>query len=458
MSEEKDKVGYEPVQIDRLGKIGLWITLLVSLIGAYILMKPYLNAVILAALFSSFFYPVHTRVLKLLKNKANLAALISCLLLTSIVMIPLISFGSLLVVKGRTSYLNIKDWLHHDGLEVELKKMGLNHPEIVSHYLNREENESTEKLAEKTTEDSEVEIAGEKIHIEVSDFFGEIKPESRYTEHELNVMLEKPAPVWLPKEEHWKWELGKRIKLIRSKYLHNINVSKLSSAFMQTMQKSANILFPVLSNTLNIVINFLLMIFVMFYFFRDGHRIFAYIQSINPLPEVYQKRIVHRVTIVFKSAVIGTLMTGFVQGVLCMIGFAFAGIPWLLWGVLSAFASLIPVVGTAMIWVPCCLYLAIIGHTTEAVGLGAYCIIVVGSSDNFLRPLFMKGDTGMSSLIAFFSILGGIQAFGLIGVIYGPLIFGILAVMLYILRIEREASAGILETQEIEMTEERVDK
>ena len=93
------------------------------------------------------------------------------------------------------------------------------------------------------------------------------------------------------------------------------------------------------------------------------------------------------------------------------------------------FASFIPVVGTALIWIPAATYLFLTGDTTWAIFLTVYCVAIVGSIDNLLRPLLMQGSAGMNTLMIFFSLLGGIQLFGLIGLIYGPLIFAITIVL-----------------------------
>ena len=154
------------------------------------------------------------------------------------------------------------------------------------------------------------------------------------------------------------------------------------------------------------------------------------------MSKAYEKLLIDRLKSVAKSALLGTGMTSLAQGVLAMVAFAIVGVPWFFWGVMTAFASLIPVIGCAIIWIPCAIYLHVIGKTGMAIFLALWSIIVVGCADNFIRPYFMKEDSGMSSMIAFFSILGGMQLFGLLGVIYGPLICGVCAVLLYIFKLE----------------------
>jgi predicted PurR-regulated permease PerM len=96
----------------------------------------------------------------------------------------------------------------------------------------------------------------------------------------------------------------------------------------------------------------------------------------------------------------------------------------------------VPVVGTALVWVPATAYLVLIGSYKSAVFFALWCAIIVGSIDNFLRPFLMQGQAQMSPFYIFLAIIGGLQVFGLAGVLYGPLIIAFATVMLYIYRSE----------------------
>jgi predicted PurR-regulated permease PerM len=138
------------------------------------------------------------------------------------------------------------------------------------------------------------------------------------------------------------------------------------------------------------------------------------------------------------------LLTALTQGVVGGFGLWLAGFPALFWGFIMAVASLIPVVGTALIWLPASLYLAITGQTGWAIFMLCWGAFVVGSIDNFLRPLFMQGAS-MNTVVVFFSLLGGLQVFGLIGLIYGPIIFSITLVFF---RLYENEFADFLEVQD----------
>ncbi|MBU0993769.1 MAG: AI-2E family transporter [Proteobacteria bacterium] len=190
---------------------------------------------------------------------------------------------------------------------------------------------------------------------------------------------------------------------------------------------------------------FFLMIFTFFFFIRDYEKIVERLLHLIPLSASQEDKIVDKIKAVGKSALLGTLVTALLQGAAGGIAFFISGLPGLFWGMVMAFASLIPMVGTALIWVPASLYLFISGHWGYGGFMVVWCVVVVGMIDNLVRPLFMQGSAGMGTLLIFFSILGGISAFGLLGLLYGPLVFGLATVLVYIYEIEY---AGFLNRQD----------
>lgn len=194
----------------------------------------------------------------------------------------------------------------------------------------------------------------------------------------------------------------------------------------------------VLSSTGAMLGQFLLYLFVLFYAVRDGEEILAGLRKLSPLRSSQEEKLMERVRGVSRSALVGAFGTAAAQGIVGGVGLAICGFPAFFWGTVMAFASLIPVVGTAIIWIPASAYLAITGHPGMAAFLAIWCGVGVGSIDNFLRPVLMKGEAEMSTLWVFFAVLGGMQLFGLPGLVYGPLVFGLCAVLLYLYQLEFE--------------------
>ncbi|ABW66909.1 AI-2E family transporter [Desulfosudis oleivorans] len=195
----------------------------------------------------------------------------------------------------------------------------------------------------------------------------------------------------------------------------------------------------ILGNISMVVGKFFLMIFVFFFVLKDQQRLYDYILHLVPMSAEHETVLIQKMKDVSRSAVLGSFLTALAQGAAGGLAFAICGMPGFFWGAVMAFASLIPVVGTALVWVPAAAYLLISGKIGLGVFLIIWCVVVVGMIDNLLRPLFMRGGAGMSTVVIFFAILGGIHLFGLIGLIYGPLIFGITMVMLYIYDLEFDA-------------------
>jgi predicted PurR-regulated permease PerM len=185
-----------------------------------------------------------------------------------------------------------------------------------------------------------------------------------------------------------------------------------------------------------LLVRFLLLIVLVFYLIRDGKAILTRLRHLSPLSPEQEGRLIQRVRSLSRSVVLANVATAVAQGIAGGIGLWIAGIPALFWGTMMAFTSLIPVVGTAIVWLPAVCYLLILGSWGKAVFLAAWCALVVGSIDNFLRPFLMKGEGEISSIYLFFAILGGIQLFGIVGILYGPLILGVTAVLLYLYELE----------------------
>jgi predicted PurR-regulated permease PerM len=172
---------------------------------------------------------------------------------------------------------------------------------------------------------------------------------------------------------------------------------------------------------------FLLLLFVMlyatFYFLTDGPALLRKVLFYSPLPAEDEDKLVGRFLSVARATVKGTLVIGAVQGALGGMAFWAAGIAGTaFWATVMGLLSIIPGVGSALVWVPAVIYLFVIGETGTAIGVALWCAIVVGSVDNFMRPWLVGKDTKLPDLMVLLSTLGGILLFGALGFIIGPII------------------------------------
>ena len=188
-----------------------------------------------------------------------------------------------------------------------------------------------------------------------------------------------------------------------------------------------------------LLVRFLLLVVLVFYLLRDGPPIIRQLQDLSPLSKEQEGKLIERVRVLSKQVVWANVATGVAQGIAGGIGLWISGIPALFWGTIMAFTSLIPAVGTALVWLPAVGYLLLVGSWGKGLFLALWCAVVVGSIDNFLRPFLMNEQGGISSIYLFFAILGGIQLFGIVGILYGPLILGVTAILLYLYELEYSA-------------------
>jgi predicted PurR-regulated permease PerM len=193
-------------------------------------------------------------------------------------------------------------------------------------------------------------------------------------------------------------------------------ISKLGTILFESMSSAT-------MSTFNFFFLFFVFLYTMFFFLKDGKIILEKILYYLPLTDRDESRMLNRFTSVTRATVKGTLVIGIIQGGLAGLAFWLFGIDnALFWGTIMVVLSIIPVVGSAIVWVPAAIILAGMGHFGKAIGLALVCGLVVGSVDNVLRPRLVGKDTQMHDLLILISTLGGLSFFGIIGFIIGPII------------------------------------
>jgi len=188
---------------------------------------------------------------------------------------------------------------------------------------------------------------------------------------------------------------------------------------------------------LNWFMNFMFMMFAMYYFFKDGKKLVEKLGILSPLPAAYESELFRKIKDMVNAIMVGVFLTAIVQGVLGGLGFAFVGISSpVFWGTAMAIFSLVPMIGTAIIWVPAVIILFIMGLPAKAIFLFIWGVLVVGGVDNFLRPYLIGAKAHTYPLLTFFVILGGIFTLQFKGIIIGPLLLMFLMSILHIYEVE----------------------
>jgi predicted PurR-regulated permease PerM len=171
------------------------------------------------------------------------------------------------------------------------------------------------------------------------------------------------------------------------------------------------------------VVGFFFTLLSLYYLFKDGSHLFGRLKEIVPLPSRERDLLIQRFNDMIYATIYGGILIAMIQGLLGGLSFWVLGLPSpIFWGTAMALLSFIPIGGTALIWVPAAIILLIEGAVLKGfilLGLGVFVISMV---DNLLRPFFISTRTNIHPLLLFFAVLGGVQAFGLIGFVAGPLI------------------------------------
>ena len=187
----------------------------------------------------------------------------------------------------------------------------------------------------------------------------------------------------------------------------------------------------------NFIINVLVLILVLYFMLVGGRKMEDYIIDILPFNQRNKRDVLHEFHMVVKSNAIGVPLLAIIQGGIAMLGYYIFGAPEvILWGVVSCFATVIPVIGVAIVWIPLALYIGATGHWWMALGLSVYCIVIVANVDNLIRSVLQRKMADTHPLITIFGVVIGLSLFGFMGIIFGPLLLSIFVLCVQIFKAE----------------------
>jgi len=227
-------------------------------------------------------------------------------------------------------------------------------------------------------------------------------------------------------------------------------VPGMEDGVRQMMRQVADLAVPLvrtgLANSMRIATNFLSMAFNIFLMMAlamvamlYAPTLHDYTRIITQCPTDILERFVISIRAALHAVLAGVILVAILQGILCGIGFAFAGVPQAaFWGLLATFVAPIPIIGTSTVWLPACLYLWFTGSSASAAGLAIWCIIIVTGVDNFMRPYFLQGGIEAPFVVVLVTVLCGIIAFGPVGLVAGPVL------MAFAIQAAREAKSAEL--------------
>ncbi|MBI3060841.1 MAG: AI-2E family transporter [Deltaproteobacteria bacterium] len=325
----------------RLVTVFFFALLLVLLYFAYLIVSPFLRPIAWAAILAVVVYPAHMRLVRLLRGRATVSALIVTLFILFLVLAPA---------------LRLAGFLAEEAIEFS-------------------------KLARSFVEEDRVK----------------------------------------------EWQLS-------SAHLESFNID-LKKVTLEGIQKTSGLLVSqataVVQNVFTLPLHVIIWLFTFFFFLKDGKELCERVRSLLPMSEADQASLFDRIVNAVFAVVHGSIITAMVQGLLAGLGYWALGVPFaLLLGVATSFTALFPIGGATLVWLPACGYLFLQGAYMKGAILLIWGIGIVSGIDNVLKPLLIGNRLRLPVLFLFFSILGGLAAFGILGLILGPVIFALLAALL----------------------------
>jgi len=206
-------------------------------------------------------------------------------------------------------------------------------------------------------------------------------------------------------------------------------------------QKVANSVPKILSITANLLTNLLIMFFVLYYMLIHGEKTESFLNALIPLKKKNLSMLGTETKVMIKANAIGIPLLAIIQGIVGLLGYWIFGVKeFALWGFITGVCSIIPVVGTALVWLPLTVYLFAIGNTWQGVGLGIYAVVVLSNIDYIARITVLKKIGDVHPLITILGVIVGLSMFGFLGLIFGPLLISYFILLVKIYRNEFNAA------------------
>ena len=241
---------------------------------------------------------------------------------------------------------------------------------------------------------------------------------------------------------------------IQNKYLRQLDFVGLDNSTLQNfvidiVKRSSDWMVGaatfILKETTNFFISLFFIVFAMFFFFRDGEGMLKKLSLWLPLQNKYNLRLFKKFRDVSYSTMVSTFVTALAQGFVGAIGYMIIGVPSFFPGILIGFTSLLPYIGSILVYVPTGIYLLLTGQIWQGIFILLWGAIIIGNTDNIIRTYMIQGKAHVNPVFVFFSIIGGVYLFGFWGVVIGPLVVSIAITVFHIYELEY----GLVSEEEI---------
>jgi predicted PurR-regulated permease PerM len=200
-------------------------------------------------------------------------------------------------------------------------------------------------------------------------------------------------------------------------------LSGISSSLGRLLQYVANRTGSILASVLGVTFSLAITLSILFFLLRDAPAFARALRRVMPFGPVENERFISLSSELVSASVTSTIAIAAIQGVIGGFAFAFLGVPAaLLWAVIMTILAFLPLIGSALVWAPVAVWLAVTGHVVKGIVLALVGVLVLGNVDNVVRPLLLSGKSKLNTLVLIISLMGGVSAFGFIGIVIGPLV------------------------------------
>lgn len=503
-ARDKDAVG--TISMNRLVSFGLLLTVIILLsIVFYKVMASFLIPMFLAALLVVIFDPFHQWFLKKCNGRETLAAALTTLSIMLTVLVPIGLLLTMAVMESQSLFRqyrspqlvqslvdlrkNLKldsplseqfrqvesrfDSLHLQLLNDDMDKQRIGISEIYQtaaeiaeaselQWSDAGDAEKTEEAASSKSQQTKENWALFQQHIAAA------REIDQSTSWELSKEDSDVARSELQRHENlqaYKQELSEanayfeKFKVaflggrIRALFTQAVNPSNEQiESYVNSFSKFTQTNLPKLGGATSAFLGSLLlgtsiMIFSLYFFLLDGERMIKSIQGLSPLDDQHEVELIEEFGRVSRAVAVATLLSAVAQGLLAGIGFYVCGLESVFsLTLLSAVLAMVPFVGAASVWIPCCLYLYFVDQNlAAAIGLAIYGFAVISMADNIIKPIVLHGQSNLHPLLALLSVIGGVSTLGPIGIVIGPMVVVFLQTLLKILRRELDGIEHELE-------------
>lgn len=244
-------------------------------------------------------------------------------------------------------------------------------------------------------------------------------------------------------DKYLQWSQGGVFYDLKNQIDPVINLESLDikSSIVNAAQNVSTFLVSQTTNLIKslstLILGFVMLLFSMFFLFKDGDKLVERIGYLSPLPAKYEVQLFKKLKDMVNAIIVGGFFTAMIQGALCGIGLAIAGVASpVFWGAVAMFLAFVPMIGTALVWIPAAIVMFISGEYQWGIFLIIWGVALVGTIDNFLKPMLIGKKANTYPLLIFFVVLGGIFTMGFKGLIVGPLVLMAFMSLLHVYEIE----------------------